>query len=210
MRSQKLLETYAGDILHSKGMDMEKRFFQHGTVTVFDHSVAVALMCLQLAALLRLRTDTRSLVRGALLHDYFLYDWHIKEKGRPLHGTHHARRAMKNAERDFGLNKIERNMILAHMFPLNLTLPRYRESVLLCTADKLCALRETARGVLHKKNRAALSRPATDTKNRTPLKVQYQGVPCFFGAPRQSKSEPVLFFTASFTSSKVMVLVPPL
>ena len=34
MRSQKLLETYAGDILHSKGMDMEKRFFQHGTVTV--------------------------------------------------------------------------------------------------------------------------------------------------------------------------------
>lgn len=136
MRSQKLLETYAGDILHSKGMDMEKRFFQHGTVTVFDHSVAVALMCLQLAA---------------LLHDYFLYDWHIKEKGRPLHGTHHARRAMKNAERDFGLNKIERNMILAHMFPLNLTLPRYRESVLLCTADKFCALRETARGVLHRK-----------------------------------------------------------
>ena len=77
MRSQKLLETYAGDILHSKGMDMEKRFFQHGTVTVYDHSVGVALMCLQLAALLRLRTDTRSLVRGALLHDYFLYDWHI-------------------------------------------------------------------------------------------------------------------------------------
>lgn len=153
MRLQKLLETYAGDILHSKGMDMEKRFFQHGTVTVFDHSVAVALMCLQLAALLRLRTDTRSLVRGALLHDYFLYDWHIKEKGRPLHGTHHARRAMKNAERDFGLNKIERNMILAHMFPLNLTLPRYRESVLLCTADKLCALRETTRGVLHRKKR---------------------------------------------------------
>ncbi len=151
MRSQKLLETYAGDILHSKGMDMEKRFFQHGTVTAFDHSVAVALMCLQLAMLLHIHADTRSLVRGALLHDYFLYDWHIKEKGRPLHGTHHARRAMKNAERDFGLNKIERNMILAHMFPLNLTLPRYRESVLLCTADKLCALRETARGVLQRK-----------------------------------------------------------
>ena len=32
MRSQKLLETYAGDILHSKGMDMEKRFFQHGSL----------------------------------------------------------------------------------------------------------------------------------------------------------------------------------
>ena len=147
---ERLLQKYGEDILASPGMAQEKGFFQHGTVTVYDHSVAVALMCLRLAWLLHLKTDTRALVRGALLHDYFLYDWHIKEKGRPLHGTHHARRALKNAERDFGLNKIERNMILAHMFPLNLTLPRYRESVLLCTADKLCALRETARGVLHR------------------------------------------------------------
>ena len=149
-RAQGLLLKYGADILSSRGMELEKGFFQHGTVTVYDHSVAVALMCLQLTMLLHIQADRRSLVRGALLHDYFLYDWHIKEKGRPLHGTHHARRAMKNAERDFGLNKIERNMILAHMFPLNLTLPRYRESVLLCTADKLCALRETARGVLHR------------------------------------------------------------
>lgn len=150
-RAQGLLLKYGADILSSQGMELEKGFFQHGTVTVYDHSVAVALMCLQFAMLLHIHADRRSLVRGALLHDYFLYDWHVKEKGRPLHGTHHARRAMKNAERDFGLNKIERNMILAHMFPLNLTLPRYRESVLLCTADKLCALRETARGVLHRK-----------------------------------------------------------
>lgn len=29
------------------------------------------------------------------------------------------------------------------MFPMNLTVPRYRESVILCIADKLCATRET-------------------------------------------------------------------
>ena len=145
------LRQYGGDILRSHGMAQEKRFLQHGTVSVYEHSVAVALMCLQLARLLHLRTNTRSLVRGALLHDYFLYDWHIKEKDRPLHGTHHARRAKANAQRDFGLNHIEKNMILAHMFPLNLTLPRYRESVLLCTADKICAARETWQGVFRKK-----------------------------------------------------------
>lgn len=144
-----MLRQYGGDILRSHGMAREKHFMQHGTVSVYEHSVAVALMCLSLARLLHLRTNTRSLVRGALLHDYFLYDWHIKEKGRPLHGTHHARRAMENAQRDFGLNQIEKNM---NMFPLNLTLPKYRESVLLCTADKICAARETWWGVFRRKS----------------------------------------------------------
>ncbi len=147
---ERMLQTYAGDILSSRGMAQEKRFYQHGTVTVYDHSVAVALMCLRLAGFLRLRTDTRALVRGALLHDYFLYDWHVKVKGRPLHGFWHARLAMANAQRDFGLNPVERNMILSHMFPMNRTLPRYRESVLLCTADKVCAARETFSGLLHR------------------------------------------------------------
>lgn len=152
-QGRKILQQYGGDILTSQGMDQEKRFMQHGSVSVYEHSVAVALMCLQLAALLHLRTNTRSLVRGALLHDYFLYDWHVKVKGRPLHGLHHARWAMANAERDFGLNHIERNMILTHMFPLNLALPRYRESALLCTADKICAARETWQGIVHRRKR---------------------------------------------------------
>lgn len=147
---ERILQKYAGDILSSRGMAQEKQFYQHGTVTVYDHSVAVALMCLRLAGLFRLRTDTRTLVRGALLHDYFLYDWHVKVKGRPLHGFWHARLAMANAQRDFGLNPVERNMILSHMFPMNRTLPRYRESVLLCTADKVCAARETFLGLLHR------------------------------------------------------------
>ena len=149
-RAQGLLLKYGADILSSRGMELEKGFFQHGTVTVYDHSVAVALMCLQLAMLLHIQADRRSLVRGALLHDYFLYDWHIKVKGRPLHGFWHARFAMANAQRDFGLSQIERNMILSHMFPMNKTLPRYRESVLLCTADKICATRETVLGMLQR------------------------------------------------------------
>lgn len=79
-RAQGLLLKYGADILSSRGMELEKGFFQHGTVTVYDHSVAVALMCLQLAMLLHIHADRRSLVRGALLHDYFLYDWHVTRK----------------------------------------------------------------------------------------------------------------------------------
>ena len=72
---EKLL-LHGSDILASANMQLEKQFMQHGNVSVFDHSVAVACTCIWLADLLRIRVDERALVRGALLHDYFLYDWH--------------------------------------------------------------------------------------------------------------------------------------
>lgn len=138
-----LVRFYGGDILASPGMQTEKRFLQHGATTVFAHSFAVACLCLYLARAFRLRVDRRALIRGALLHDYFLYDWHVRDPSHRLHGFFHPRRALENAERDFSLDPIERDVIARHMFPLTLTPPRYRESILVCCADKLCALCET-------------------------------------------------------------------
>lgn len=131
------------DILSSPGMQREKQYIQHGSCSVYEHSVKVAFLCVFIATLFHLRVNRRSLVRGALLHDYFLYDWHNAPSGCGLHGLTHASAALKNAERDFAINDIERNMIHSHMFPLNFTLPKYRESVLLCISDKLCAIAET-------------------------------------------------------------------
>lgn len=59
-----------------------------------------------------------------------------------LHGFYHARKAMENAQRDFGLNPLEANIIHRHMFPLNPTPPKYKESVVVTCADKICATRE--------------------------------------------------------------------
>lgn len=147
--AHRLVHHFGGDILCSEGMQREKHFRQHGTVSVYAHSLAVALLCVKIASRLPVKTDTRSLVRGALLHDYFLYDWHDPDPSHRLHGFHHARRALDNASRDFSLNQVERNMIRSHMFPMNPVLPAHWESVILCTADKLCAIWETAQGVLH-------------------------------------------------------------
>ena len=138
-----LLRRYGGDILSSEGMRSQRAFPQHGGVSVYAHSVTVALMCLKLARALRLRVDERALVRGALLHDYFLYDWHVKDAAHRWHGFTHPARALANARRDFGVGSIEADMIACHMFPLVPRMPRCRESALLCAADKLCALRET-------------------------------------------------------------------
>lgn len=121
----------------------EKTFLQHGIISVYRHSVSVALLSLYIAEKLRLNVDKPSLVRGALLHDYFLYDWHERNGGHRWHGFIHAERALANAVRDFSLNPIERDIIRKHMFPLNITLPRYRESYIVTCADKIVAVYET-------------------------------------------------------------------
>ena len=142
---KKLLLLHGQDILFAPGMQREKDFMQHGKVSVFEHSVGVTLVSLMLAEKFNMKVDTRSLVRGSLLHDYFLYDWHDYHPEVGLHGFTHAKIAMENACRDFDLNEIEKDMIARHMFPLNLKPPKYRESRILCIADKMAAACETFR-----------------------------------------------------------------
>ena len=142
-----LLYMHGKDILESSGMQESRQYMQHGNISVYAHSVSVALLCLLIAKRLRVAVDEISLVRGALLHDYFLYDWHARGDGHRWHGLYHPKRALQNAERDFSLNRIERNMILSHMFPLCPCLPKCRESWILFTADKICAVRETLAGL---------------------------------------------------------------
>ena len=124
----------------------EEEFIQHGNTSCLLHSIAVAYFCYRIAKKLGfLDFRLNELVRGALLHDYFLYDWHDGDKSHRLHGFFHAARARKNAERDFALSPISKDIIEKHMFPLNLALPRYRESVIVTVADKICAVREMVR-----------------------------------------------------------------
>lgn len=133
---------YGFEILNSKGMELEKSFIQHGTTSVYEHSISVAIMCILIASILPFKINRKSLVKGALLHDYFLYDWHKKDKSHNWHGFRHPGFACKNAKRDFDINHIEENMISSHMFPMTPTIPRYKESMILCLSDKICATRE--------------------------------------------------------------------
>ncbi len=140
--SSKLIQ-YGNDILLSEGMEYEKTLLHHGVISCFEHSVRVAHMSIRLIKRLNIKVDQESVVRGALLHDYFLYDWHTdKNPDRKPHGFGHAEVALEKAGRDFELNDIERDIIVKHMFPLNIALPVYKESWLVCAADKICAVQE--------------------------------------------------------------------
>ncbi len=130
------------DILEDEKSLRMKRFIQHGKITTYDHCHRVARLSYTMSEKLKIKCDKRRLVRGAFLHDYFLYDWH-KWKGK-LHGFSHAKAAAKNARRDFGVNEDEAHIIESHMWPLNLfSIPRSREAWLVCLADKICSLHET-------------------------------------------------------------------
>lgn len=122
-----------------------KEFVQHGNTSLYQHCISVAYRSIIIAVRFNLDIDMRSMIRGALLHDYYLYDWHDKEARSKLHGFHHPRIACENASRDFQLNPIEQDIIRKHMFPLTLMPPKHKEGWVICIADKVCSIQETFR-----------------------------------------------------------------
>ena len=91
--------------------------------------------------------DARSAARAGMLHDLFLYDWHThaKRTGDHFHGMTHPKRALRNAEKFFDLNSIERDIIINHMWPVTLfSVPRTKEGWITTLADKYCGSFETA------------------------------------------------------------------
>ena len=87
---------------------------------------------------------------GALLHDFYLYDWHNKGTFHGLrrlfemHGFSHPGCACINAERVFGITKKEQSIISSHMWPLTFRhVPSCREAIIVCLADKYCAVVES-------------------------------------------------------------------
>ena len=124
-------------------LGMERRYYQHGVTTIFQHSINVACVSCKIAEKYHLDVDYYALIRGALLHDYFLYDWHVKDRSHRFHGFTHPRRALENADKEFQLTETERNMIYCHMFPLTPIPPSTKEAWIVCAADKICALSET-------------------------------------------------------------------
>ena len=53
--------------------------------------------------------------------------------------------ALENAERVYNLSEIERDIILKHMWPLTVKLPRYRESYLVAFVDTYCSMFEVSK-----------------------------------------------------------------
>lgn len=126
-----------------------KQYIQHGSTSVYEHCVNVACLSLWIYEKTGIKVNKYSLVKGALLHDYFLYDWHVPDKTHRLHGFTHPGVAFKNASQSFKLNEREKDIIIKHMFPLTPVPPYFKESWIVTIADKICSIME----ILHLKRR---------------------------------------------------------
>ncbi|WP_368488766.1 HD family phosphohydrolase [Clostridium sp. BJN0013] len=131
------------DLIQHEDVISMGNFIQHSDINCLQHSIYVSyisyLVCKDLSL------DYNSAARGGLLHDFFLYDWHVKRYDKGLHGFTHPYTALENASRIFQLNDMEKDIIVKHMWPLTLKLPKYKESFIVMLVDKYCASTEVVK-----------------------------------------------------------------
>lgn len=134
--------TIIDDILNNKTVIEMKNFRQHYSTSCFDHCLIASYYCYKICK--KLDLDYISCVRAAMLHDLFLYNWRERQPDRKgLHAFTHPYTAYENASNLFNLNSIEKDVIIKHMWPLTIYLPKYKESYILTLVDKYCAITES-------------------------------------------------------------------
>lgn len=144
IKEENEIRDYIRHIIEADETKMMKEFLQHGSISTYDHVMDVIYMSYWINKTFHITKDVESLLIGACLHDYFLYDWHHHEDLGAPHGVIHPSIALKNAEKKYELNGKIRNIIDSHMWPLAIRhVPKCREAVIVTCADKICATFET-------------------------------------------------------------------
>ena len=143
-RTKENLEFYEciRDIVSHPAVLEMKKYYQHCDTDCYEHCLDVAHNNYKICK--KLGLDARSAARGGMLHDLFLYDWreHSKKTGDRLHAITHPITAYRNACKYFHLNKVEKEVITKHMWPVSVIPPRYPETYVICLTDKYCGSRE--------------------------------------------------------------------
>lgn len=140
MKTDLSFDDIAKDIIVNKKFLKLKQESHHG-ITRYMHSMRVAKHVYKISK--KMNMDYVSATRAAILHDFFTNEEFGSNHGL-IQGVVHPDIALTNALGEFDLNEKEQNAIAAHMFPLCMTLPRYKESWILTLVDKVVAIYEYA------------------------------------------------------------------
>ena len=118
-----------------------KNYRQHYETSCFDHCYCAAYYCYLICK--KYNLDYKSATRAAMLHDLFLYDWRVRQPDRKgLHAFTHGKVACNNACKLFDLNEKEKDIIIKHMWPVTLAIPKYKETFIITLVDKYFAVAE--------------------------------------------------------------------
>jgi uncharacterized membrane protein len=130
-------EDIVADIFKNEQFQYLEKYLHH-TSSIMEHVKIVSFLSYKICKFLKL--DYVSAARGALLHDFFLYDWRTNRER--WHGFKHPRIALNNSLKEFKINNIEKDIILKHMWPLTIMPPVHRESFIVSFVDKYVASME--------------------------------------------------------------------
>ena len=119
-----------------------KNIGHHG-ITRYEHSIRVAKYSFLISKKFGLK-NVRDITRAALLHDFY-----INNDLKGIYGfkkwKKHPSAALNNSLNYYNLNDMQKDIIVNHMFPVTKTLPKYKESYLVSSVDKVVGLYEMLR-----------------------------------------------------------------
>ncbi len=152
-------ESIIADLVSNETVQKMNNFRQHYDTSCFEHCKNVAFYSYLICK--KYGLDYKSAARAGMLHDLFLYDWRKKDNNRKgFHAFRHPRISLNNASKLFILNNKEQDIILKHMWPITIVLPKYKESYIITLVDKYCALQESFNAYKSKRKLQVLYRYA--------------------------------------------------
>lgn len=135
-------QSIISELISNETVQSMKNFRQHYETTCFDHCYMVSYYCYLICK--KYKLDYKSAARAGMIHDLFLYDWRVRQPERKgLHAFTHGKVACENACKLFDLNEKEKDMIIKHMWPVTVNMPKSIEGFILTFVDKYCAMSET-------------------------------------------------------------------
>lgn len=135
-------QSIISELISNETVQSMKNFRQHYETTCFDHCYMVSYYCYLICK--KYKLDYKSAARAGMIHDLFLYDWRVRQPERKgLHAFTHGKVACENACKLFDLNEKEKDMIIKHMWPVTVNMPKSMEGFILTFVDKYCAMSET-------------------------------------------------------------------
>ncbi len=130
------------DLLETPEVQHLADFTQHHYSNRLEHSIRVSYTSYLIGK--KMHLNVRAIARAGLLHDLFYYDWRVTKFDLGTHAYVHPRIALHNAEHLTELSKMERDIIIKHMWGATLAFPRYMESYVVSLVDDYAAVAEVA------------------------------------------------------------------
>lgn len=143
LEEKKRLEDIYQAFLNDEKILRMKDISMHRGSNCYEHSFKVAKKAIK-KSLNRKDVNLEVVLLGAILHDYYLYDWRKDRSKLKKHGKNHPEIAINNATKDFDISEDVKKVIKSHMWPINIKdYPKSKEAKIVSISDKAVTIGES-------------------------------------------------------------------